>query len=71
MSTFTTSRTDISVGTPRTSGSFLLRLLSRIEFAIERYRSRRALMELSDEMLKDIGLSRSEAYREANRRFWD
>lgn len=31
---------------------------------------RRALRELSDEMLKDIGVNRDEANREANRPFW-
>jgi len=42
-----------------------------IEMAVQRRRSRIALMELSDDMLKDIGVSRSEAFREANRPFWD
>jgi uncharacterized protein YjiS (DUF1127 family) len=37
----------------------------------ERARSRRALSALSDEQLKDIGLSRSDAFREASRPFWD
>ena len=41
-----------------------------IEMAVERRRSRLALMELSDTQLKDIGISRSEAFREANRPFW-
>ena len=41
-----------------------------IEGAVERRRSRLALMELTDVQLKDIGISRSEAYREANRPFW-
>ena len=41
-----------------------------IEMAVERRRSRIALLEMSDEQLKDIGLCRSEAYREANRPFW-
>ena len=71
MSTFTTSRTDVSVGTPPSGGSLVLRLVSRTEMAVQRYRSRRALMEMTDEMLKDIGLSRSEAYREGCRHFWD
>jgi uncharacterized protein YjiS (DUF1127 family) len=34
-------------------------------------RQRRALMELSDQMLKDIGISRADAMREAARPFWD
>jgi uncharacterized protein YjiS (DUF1127 family) len=35
-----------------------------------RYRQRRALASLSDPMLKDLGLSRGEAYREAAKPFW-
>ncbi|TNH16582.1 DUF1127 domain-containing protein [Halomonas sp. BL6] len=34
-------------------------------------RERHALERLSDDMLKDIGLSREVAHREANRPFWD
>jgi uncharacterized protein YjiS (DUF1127 family) len=37
----------------------------------ERQRGRRALLRMSDAQLKDIGLSRSTAYREANRTFWE
>lgn len=38
---------------------------------LERHRSRRILMAMSDEQLKDIGLSRSTAYAEGARPFWD
>jgi uncharacterized protein YjiS (DUF1127 family) len=41
-----------------------------VEAWIERYRQRRALLELSDHMLKDIGISRSEAEREGRKPFW-
>lgn len=68
MSTFTTSRSDISMRLSR--GSPLMRVISMIEMVFERRRSRLALMELSDAQLKDIGISRSEAFREANRPFW-
>jgi uncharacterized protein YjiS (DUF1127 family) len=34
-------------------------------------RQRRALLRLDDYMLKDIGLSRVDALREADRPFWD
>jgi uncharacterized protein YjiS (DUF1127 family) len=34
-------------------------------------RQRRALLSLDDHMLKDIGLSRADAAREAARPFWD
>jgi uncharacterized protein YjiS (DUF1127 family) len=45
-------------------------VLTWIETQLERRRSRRALLEMSDEQLKDIGISRGEAYREANRPMW-
>jgi uncharacterized protein YjiS (DUF1127 family) len=38
---------------------------------MERRRSRRALLEMTDDQLKDIGLSRGEAYSESIRRLWD
>ena len=38
---------------------------------LERRRSRIALLEMNDDQLKDIGLSRSDADGEARRRFWD
>jgi hypothetical protein len=34
-------------------------------------RQRRALMRLDDRMLKDIGASRADAYREGSRSWWD
>jgi uncharacterized protein YjiS (DUF1127 family) len=37
----------------------------------EKQLTRRGLMELTDDQLKDIGISRSEARREASRPFWD
>jgi uncharacterized protein YjiS (DUF1127 family) len=36
----------------------------------ERARQRRALMALSDPMLRDIGISRAKAQRESARPFW-
>jgi uncharacterized protein YjiS (DUF1127 family) len=38
---------------------------------LELYRQRRALGSLSDHMLKDLGLSRSDAGRESGKRFWE
>jgi uncharacterized protein YjiS (DUF1127 family) len=38
---------------------------------MERYRQRRALVMMSDHMLKDLGLSRSDAGREGGKRFWE
>jgi uncharacterized protein YjiS (DUF1127 family) len=69
MSTFSTSSTDVSLRSS-SRGSALLRVVAMIEMAVERRRSRLALLEMSDAQLKDIGISRSEAYREANRPFW-
>ena len=38
---------------------------------MERRRSRRLLQELSDYQLKDIGISRADAFNEGRRPFWD
>jgi uncharacterized protein YjiS (DUF1127 family) len=48
----------------------LTTVLSWLEARMERRRSRLALLELSDDQLKDIGLSRGDAYREANGAKW-
>ncbi|NMQ19553.1 DUF1127 domain-containing protein [Candidatus Competibacter phosphatis] len=34
------------------------------------YRQRRELLALDDRMLKDIGLSRADAFREGSKPFW-
>ncbi len=70
MSTFTTSRSDMTTRASATGGSVLMRVVSMIEMATERRRSRLARMELSDAPLKDIGVSRSEAFRAANGPLW-
>ena len=49
----------------------ILQFYSRLAEAYRIYRERQALLALSDHTLKDIGLSRGDAHREANRRFWD
>jgi uncharacterized protein YjiS (DUF1127 family) len=38
---------------------------------MEKRRSRMALQEMTDDQLKDIGLSRGQAYSEFRRRLWD
>ncbi|MDX8478847.1 DUF1127 domain-containing protein [Mesorhizobium sp. VK24D] len=38
---------------------------------LERRRSRLALLEMTDEQLKDIGVSRCDAHREGIRPFWE
>lgn len=45
--------------------------LRLVEDWLEISRQRRHLAALDDRMLKDIGLSRATAEKEANRRFWD
>ena len=49
----------------------LLSVVAWLERQLERRRSRIALLEMSDDQLKDIGLSRSDADGEARRRFWE
>ena len=49
----------------------LIRLVERVYHWHLLARERYALMRLSDEMLKDIGISRADAEGEASRPFWD
>jgi uncharacterized protein YjiS (DUF1127 family) len=54
----------------RAARSFAASALIRLMRWHETARERRALLALSDHMLKDIGITRAEAEREASRRFW-
>lgn len=47
------------------------KVLTKIRAWREVSRQRRELRELSDNQLKDIGISRADAIREAHRAFWD
>ncbi|MBK1625348.1 DUF1127 domain-containing protein [Afifella marina] len=49
----------------------VVRLSTRLALTMERRRTRRALLSLTDDQLKDIGVSRADAYREGIRRPWD
>jgi len=49
----------------------LVRAVSWVEAAFRTVRERRQLMALGDDALKDIGVSRADAYREGSRPFWD
>ncbi|BCH02574.1 DUF1127 domain-containing protein [Mesorhizobium loti] len=53
----------------------LVRLVSSlarwIGHLLERRRGRLALLEMTDDQLKDIGISRCDAHREGIRRFWE
>ena len=51
-------------------GRVSLRVTLAVELWIERHRQRRALRELTDHMLKDIGIGRGEAEREGRKPFW-
>ncbi len=51
----------------KSAPSFRKRLTARLQIM----RERAALRDLSDEQLQDLGLSRFEAEKEANRPFWD
>lgn len=70
----------VVLGRPRLERrrSLVQQLARQVERAItallrwrELARQRRALLRMDDHMLKDIGLSRADALREAERPFWD
>ena len=48
----------------------LWQLLDMLFSAMERRKQRHALMRLDDYLLKDIGVSRSEAEQEVSKPFW-
>lgn len=61
----------VQLGEKGTLRSLAAALLERLSAMAERRRTRKALLALTDEQLKDIGISRADAYREGLRRFWD
>ncbi|MDO6762580.1 DUF1127 domain-containing protein [Agarivorans sp. 1_MG-2023] len=46
------------------------RLVKCLALYRARRRSRQALLGLSDELLRDIGITRAQAYAEGNKAFW-
>ncbi len=50
---------------------FWKKVCKKWKFILEIQRQRRELLRLDDRMLKDIGISRIDAEREAKRPFWD
>jgi len=56
---------------PSGSAAILMRTFSRIvrQWQIRR-RDRRHLLELDDRMLRDIGFTRADLYRETSKPFW-
>lgn len=61
----------LSATTYRTVERSLRAVLQRLRRWHALYRERQRLGSLSDEMLKDIGLSRADVETEINRPFWD
>ncbi len=55
----------------RKGWQFLLFVRADYKLHADRYRSRKQLLELDERILRDIGVSRGEAEREAGRGFWD
>lgn len=51
--------------------SRLLSIVTLVERLAARRRSRMALLSLTDDQLKDIGISRADAYREGIRGAWE
>ena len=66
----TLQRVDSSARRKGTRRLSLTACLDWIESRLERRRSRIALLEMTDQQLQDIGVSRAEAYRESHRSFW-
>ena len=60
----------LGLGGATVSSGWLAVIIEIAEGWAERRRQRRALMMLSDAMLKDIGLGRGEAARESMKPFW-
>jgi uncharacterized protein YjiS (DUF1127 family) len=54
-----------------TPGQAILNAWLKVKDWREVSRQRRDLRDLSDQLLKDIGISRADAIREADRTFWD
>ena len=54
-----------------TPGQAILNAWLKVKNWREVSRQRRELRDLSDHLLKDIGISRADATREADRYFWD
>jgi uncharacterized protein YjiS (DUF1127 family) len=65
---FVGSRRQVSLGWAL--GRPVARMVATASAWHERARQRRALMQLSDHMLRDIGITRAEAIGEAGKPFW-
>lgn len=67
MSTLT--RTSLT-RTPATPRSFAREVAELALLWLERHRQRRVLAGLDDHLLKDIGISRADAWQESAKPFW-
>jgi len=54
----------------RPTESLAVRFFDTLLDWMERYRSRRALSAMTDAQLSDVGLSRADIHREADKPFW-
>ena len=72
MSALTRSHVTSGFSRSRSAGrqGLVLGIAMMVETWFERHRQRRALLELSDHMLKDIGLSRADVAEETAKPFW-
>ena len=59
------------VSTSKAKVSLMTSALSWLDNILDRRRSRLALLEMSDAQLKDIGISRADAYREGHIPLWN
>jgi uncharacterized protein YjiS (DUF1127 family) len=66
----TTAAAAAAAGSAEALRRALFDAAGRLATWAERRRERRALLRLSDAMLKDIGLGRGDAFREAAKPFW-
>jgi uncharacterized protein YjiS (DUF1127 family) len=64
------ARPALRPGSARIVGS-IARLICLVELALEVRRERRMLLSLDDRILRDMGLSRYDAWAEAYRSLWD
>jgi len=55
----------------RSLGQYLARFTHYFLTSLDVARQRKQLLALDESALKDIGISRTDALREANRDFWD
>lgn len=61
---------DRDMTSPGGAWRFVARAFGEMLGMIERHRQRRSLAALDDHLLRDVGLSRTEARRESDKAFW-